>query len=77
MAKGKLEVISPSHNENISVREIDNGYITSRSTYNKDGYKSCETYSCEKPKLIMEAEKPKAKAKTKSGISRAMKYLGK
>lgn len=46
---------SPSRDQSvsISVRKIDNGYLTSRSEYRNGNYVSRETFTPSKPKIII------------------------
>lgn len=62
----KAEIAVPvgrRESENVSIRQIENGYLLERSGCDAKGnYKSTTTYCAEKPKIMAE---PTKKGKTK------------
>lgn len=54
----------------VSVRKIDNGFVTTERSYSDDGYKCKETFSPVKPSVQMETNAPKS-----TTLSKAMEYL--
>lgn len=78
--RNRPTVVEPNEHASVSVRQIDNGFITSRSSYSGGEYKTSETFSKEKPKISLNAstgEAPKAMPRQKScsSLSAAMKHL--
>ena len=61
--------------QSISVRKIDNGYVTSKTTYGPKGYKCEEVYSKTAPQVVVQAE-PKTRAKASpNALAKAVKIL--
>lgn len=77
MKKLKSVVGSVSEHESVSVRKIENGYIVSHTCMDKDGYKSREVFTQEKPKVdIGGSEKGGRKApRSVSSLGKAMRSI--
>lgn len=81
MARKTCSPASVPMNESaeVSVRQIDNGFIVRKSTYGgKGGYQSTEVYSKEKPKIELEVgpeEKSRPRKSAPSTLASAIKHL--
>lgn len=77
MARSKGVSCSPSENESVSIRKIDNGYIVNRSSYGRGDYKSFETYCPTRPEITAAPAKSMGKSmgSPASTLSRAAKAI--
>lgn len=66
--------ISDNQSLNISVEKIENGYVTRKSHYNDGNYRSCSTFTTEKPNLASN-NYDRSSPDTGNAMSRAKLYL--
>lgn len=55
--------------KSVSVRKISNGFIVSKDSSGKDGYKNEEIYTAKKPSIELQVKESKAREKRLSKVS--------